>query len=277
MRGPKARQHTSLGQRPRCKASNATRAESPTDNYSPLRQQTPQIQRPRIHRERPICLFWPLLHRPVPIKLHAIAIRIPQIERLAHSMVCSCLKRYSRIHQPLQRIPQRRPRRIQNRQVIKPRRSGRRRLSARTLSRIQSNVMVIITRRNKRSRIPKSQLQPKPQHAAIKRQRPVDVRDLQMHMPDPRPRINRHRLQAVFRCLCAASCFSRTHANWMNQPRWSFRPPPYEPPATAPAIPSAGPTVAHSHHPTSLQPGCYAPQERSHRSPPQPPLEPAPE
>ena len=156
------------------------------------RQQNLQVKPPRIHGNPAILVPRPQLLRPVPIQLHPVLIRIAQIRRVAHSMVGRAIQPHPMPDQPLQRRTQVRPRRIQNRHVIQPRRPRRRRLPALALPRIQPNVVVVPARRNKRRLLPKPLHQRKPQHPAVKLQRTLKVRHLQMHMPNSRSIRYRH-------------------------------------------------------------------------------------
>jgi hypothetical protein len=58
-----------------------------------LRQQRAQIQPPRVHRHLALLVPRPFLARPVAVELHAVAVGIPQVERLAHPMVRRAFQR----------------------------------------------------------------------------------------------------------------------------------------------------------------------------------------
>jgi hypothetical protein len=163
-----------------------------------LCQQPAQIQRSRHHCEPTIRQPRPLLHRTIPIKLHAIPIRITQIQRLAHAMIGCSLEPHSRIDQPLQSIRQLPPRRIHNRQMIKPSRSRSRRRPTRTLPRIQPNMVVIPARGKKHSRVSIPLRHRKPQHVPVEPKRPFQVRHLQMHMPNSRLWMNLSHINQMF-------------------------------------------------------------------------------
>jgi hypothetical protein len=66
------------------------------------------------------------------------------------------------------------------------------------LPRIQPDVVVVSTRRDKRRSRPQPLRQLKSQHAAIKLQRPLKFRHLQMHMPNPRSTRYRHIAFMIF-------------------------------------------------------------------------------
>ena len=132
-----------------------------------------------VRRARPFFL------RPIPIQFHAVVIRIAQIECFAHAMIRRSFERDACLLQPPQRIRQFRPRRIQDGQMIKPRRSRRRRLAAGTLPGIQSDVMMIPARREKCRRRSETLRQLKPKHITIKSKGALQVRHLQMHVAHP--------------------------------------------------------------------------------------------
>ena len=66
-------------------------------------------------------------------------------------------------------------------------------------------MVVIVSRREERGRIPKSHLQLEPQNAAVERERPVDIRDFQMNVAYSSPGIDGRKI----------SDYGRTHTNWM--------------------------------------------------------------
>jgi len=133
----------------------------------------------------------PLFLWPIPIKLHPIPIRVPQIQRLTHPMIRRPIQFDPRRHQPTQRIRQLRARRIQNRQMIQAGCARSRRPTAFTLPGIQPNMMVIPTRRQKRRLCAVHLRHLKPQHIPIKPQRPLQISDLQVNMADARLRMDR--------------------------------------------------------------------------------------
>jgi hypothetical protein len=153
-------------------------------------QQRVHIQRMREHPNAPVRRARPLLSRSIPVEFHPVAVWITKVNRLAHAVVGSAFEPNPRFHDATQRICEERARRIHNRDVIQPRRARRRRRPALTLPRVQPDMMVIPARRDKRRALAHPLSQLKPQHAAIKRQRPVQIRNLQMHVANPHPRIN---------------------------------------------------------------------------------------
>ena len=56
-------------------------------------QQRIQIERSRIHRQTAVRRAWPFFLRPIPIKFHAVAIRIAQIQCFAHAMIRGAFER----------------------------------------------------------------------------------------------------------------------------------------------------------------------------------------
>src|SRR6266480_3332136 len=110
------------------------------------------------------------------------------------------------------------PRRIQDSQVIEPRRSAGRRLAAVTLPSVQSDVMMIPAGREKCRRRPETLRQLKPKHIAIKSKGTLQVRHLQMHMTHPDVGMNCFRGHAVMsrhkRWL--GKCAPNTMAIWAS-------------------------------------------------------------
>ena len=68
--------------------------------------QSLHVERPRIHREAAGSVFRPLTLRPVPVQFESVAVGIPQVERLAHSVVGRTVQRHTVLDQPSQRIGQ---------------------------------------------------------------------------------------------------------------------------------------------------------------------------
>lgn len=150
-----------------------------------------QIQRMREHLNAVISTARPLVLRPVPVQLHPVAVRVSQVNCLAHSVIRSAFQWNPRLENAPQRIRQQGACRIQNREMIQPRGSLGRRQSTRAFPRVQSDMMMIPARRDKRRALAVALGQFKPKHAAIKRQRPIQVRHFQMHVANPDFRIYR--------------------------------------------------------------------------------------
>jgi hypothetical protein len=88
-----------------------------------------------------------LILRPIPVQVHTVAIRVAKIEGLAYSVIGGAVKRHAGIQQSLQRTCQLPASRVQNREMIQAGVSGRRSGTTAALPGIQSDVMVIATRR----------------------------------------------------------------------------------------------------------------------------------
>ena len=92
-----------------------------------LPQQLMQIEPPREHRQLPFGRARPGLLRTIPIKLHAVVVGVPQVQRLADPVIGGAVQLDFRIDQPPQGVRERGAGGIKNRQVVKPRRARRRR------------------------------------------------------------------------------------------------------------------------------------------------------
>ena len=99
-------------------------------------------------------------------------------------MIRRAIERDARCREPPQCVPQLRPRRILDRHVIQPRRARRRCPPAGTLPGFQPEVMMIPAGRKKRCLSPDPLRHLKPEHIPIERQRPLQIRHLQMPMAD---------------------------------------------------------------------------------------------
>src|SRR4029077_14190605 len=106
------------------------------------------------------------------------------------------------------------PCRVKNGQVIKPRRSAGRRVTAVTLPSVQSDVMMIPAGREKCRRRSETLRQLEPKHIAIKSKGTLQVRHFQMHVTHPDVGMNCFRGHAVMsrykRCL--GKCTANTMA-----------------------------------------------------------------
>lgn len=99
-------------------------------------------------------------------------------------MIRCPIQRDARTDQSAQRIGKARARGVQDRHVVQPRRSWRRRRPAFALPRVQPDVMVITSRREKGRLRPVSLRDLKTQDTLIETDRPFQIGDLQMHMSD---------------------------------------------------------------------------------------------
>src|SRR5713101_5561691 len=165
-------------------------------------QQIVEIEPPRDHGERAVRRARPKLLRPVAIELDPVLVGVAQVERLAHAVVRGAVERNAGLDQAAERIRERGARRIEDREMIEPGGSGWRRRSAQTLPGVERDVMMIAAGRDEGgAAAPLRELEA--EHAAIELQRPLEIGDLQMHMADPDPAIDRTRGQgfAGFRHL----------------------------------------------------------------------------
>src|SRR5258706_14266260 len=95
-----------------------------------LGKQRLKMEWARKHREPACRIARPCCFRAVPIQLDAVAVRIAQVERLAHAVIARAFERNPGGRETPQRIRERRARGIKDRQMIKPGGSVRRWLPA---------------------------------------------------------------------------------------------------------------------------------------------------
>src|SRR5439155_20744136 len=98
-----------------------------------------------------------------------------------------------RLGEPPQRIAERSPVRVADRDVVEPRRPGRRRRSAPRLPGVEAEVMVIAAGRDERSLVAHALRHVETENVAIEGERPVDVRDLEVDVADVDARVDAHR------------------------------------------------------------------------------------
>src|SRR5512140_49833 len=104
----------------------------------------------------------------VPRQLYALAVRVPQIECLAHSVIACAFEANASIDQPAQCIGQCRPRGIANSNMVEAggMRSWRR--AAFAFPGVQSKVVMITARREERRFMSVALHQVEAEHATIK-------------------------------------------------------------------------------------------------------------
>src|SRR5262249_25270826 len=127
---------------------------------------------------------WPHLLWPVPVELDPVLVGIAQIERFAHAMIAGAVKLYARAQHAMQRIRQRRPRRIEDGGVIEAGRARRRRMAALALPGVEPDVVVIAASRYERRARTHALHQIEAEHIAIETQRAVKIGHLEMDVPD---------------------------------------------------------------------------------------------
>ena len=147
-------------------------------------QQRIQIQRSRKHRQTSVPIVRPLLLGSIPIKFHAVPIGVAQIQRFAYAMIGLALQLDAGLDQAAKCVGQFGSRGIENRQVVQTRRTVRRWSAAGAFPCIKANVMVISACGKKCSLISKALSHVKPKDVAIKRQRSIQIRDLEMNVAD---------------------------------------------------------------------------------------------
>ena len=150
-----------------------------------LPEQILQIQPLREHRQRSVRRARPFFLRPVAIELDAVLVGITQIERLADAVVAGAIKLDAGLDHAIQRIRQRRARRIENGGVKQPGGIRRRRMAAFAFPGVEPDVMVIAAGRNERRAGAHPLHHLKTEHAAIEAERAFEIGDLEMDMPDP--------------------------------------------------------------------------------------------
>src|SRR3954447_8844778 len=148
-------------------------------------------RKPYHHCQAAVGRARPRLLGSVPVQLHAVAVRVAQVERLAHAVVAGPVQRDVRVDQPAQGVGQRRPGRVQHGEVVEPRPAGRRGRRAAALPRVQPDVVVVAAGRDEHGLLAVALRQPEAEHAAVEGQRAVEVGDLEVDVADPGPGIDR--------------------------------------------------------------------------------------
>src|SRR5262249_46178978 len=143
-----------------------------------------EVEPMRVHVNPSIRRMRPLLAGAIPVQFDTIAVRVPQIERLADAVVAGSFERYACFGQPAQRIRELRTVRIQDRKMIKTCAPRRRRLAVETLPGVQTDVMVVATGRHEGCLGAVSLSQLESEHAAVEGDGPLEVGDFQVNVSD---------------------------------------------------------------------------------------------
>ena len=103
------------------------------------------------------------------------------------------MTRMTRLDEPAQRVGERGPVGIEDREVEETRVAGRRRRAAAALPRVQADVVVIVARGDEGRVLAHPLLQLEAEHADVEVERALDVRHLQVDVADVGARIDRLR------------------------------------------------------------------------------------
>jgi len=135
----------------------------------------------------------PLLPWPIPAQFEAYAIRIVEVDGFAHSMVDDLIHPDPCCNESLERIRKRRPRGIQDGNVIETGRSCRRWRASETFSRIQPDQVMIGAGRDQGCPRVKALRNLEAENITIERKRPLEIGNLEMDVANSRSRIDRGR------------------------------------------------------------------------------------
>jgi hypothetical protein len=132
----------------------------------------------------------PSLLRLVPIQLDAIAVRVPEINGLANAVICRALERDGSFQDAAQGFGQLGPSWIQDGDMVKAGRAGRRRLTTGAFPSIEPDVMVVTTGGQERCLRAESLRDLETKHIAIEYERAFQIGYLQMNVPDADLRVS---------------------------------------------------------------------------------------
>ena len=106
-------------------------------------KQIVQIETFRDHGELALGVARPFLFRAIPVKFHAVLVRIAEIKCLAYAVVGRAIQRNLGFGQATQRVGQGCTGRIENGGVVEPRAAGRRGRATETFPGVQSDMVMI--------------------------------------------------------------------------------------------------------------------------------------
>src|SRR5262245_8659699 len=161
-------------------------------------KQRTHVERACVHVEVTLGGARPPRLESVPAKLDAVAVGITQIERLAHAVIARTFQRNPSRKQSFQSVGECRPRRIQNSYVIKAGAAGRRGRTAAALPGVEADMVVVSASRYEGRLMAVALGQRESKHAAIECERAVEIRDLEVDVPDLDTGINGMWRQRLF-------------------------------------------------------------------------------
>src|SRR3954451_9491128 len=150
-----------------------------------LAQQIIHSEPVRKHREPAVEIARPLGLGPIAIELEAVFIRVAQVQCFADAVIGGAVEGNARGDQTPQRVGERRPGRIHDREMEKARGAARRWRPTAALPGIEADMVVVAAGRDERRlrRITLHQLET--EHAAIEAERAIEIGDSEMNMADP--------------------------------------------------------------------------------------------
>ena len=143
----------------------------------------------------------PLLARAVAVELDAVAVGVAQVDRLADAVVARAVERDARVEHAAERVRERPAVRVADRRRGRGPWCSAAAASRRRLPRVQPDVVVVAARRDEGRLVAEALLELEAEHAALERERPVDVRDLEVDVPDVDARVDRHRRKSATQAL----------------------------------------------------------------------------
>ena len=135
----------------------------------------------------------PLLFRPVAVELDPVPVGIAEVDRLGDAVVGRAVDRPTGLGEPPQRVAERAPVRVADRDVIEPGRPRRRSRPAARLPGVQSEVMVVPPGRDEGRLVADPLRHVEAQDVAVEGEGAVDVGDLQVDVTDVDSGIEAHR------------------------------------------------------------------------------------
>jgi len=162
-----------------------------------ISKQAIEVEWPRIHGETSVRHPRPLLRRSIPIELDAILVGIPQIQGLADAVIRRAVQHDTRGGDAAKSVGKLGPGRIEDREMVQARASGRRRRAPTTLPGVQPDMVMITAGSHERRSWTEPLRELKAEHVAIEAERAIQVRYPEMNMPDADLWMNGHLTQRM--------------------------------------------------------------------------------
>ena len=105
---PRAKLRQPLARRVRQRVGRSSR-RGPSASPAPVASASSALNIEALgrHLQRAVRGAWPLLPRPIPVQLDAVAVRIAQVERFADAVIGSAVEGHVRVDQAPQRVGER--------------------------------------------------------------------------------------------------------------------------------------------------------------------------
>jgi len=148
-------------------------------------QEIVEVEREGHHREVAPGVLRPLRRVAVPVELNPVAIRVVEIERLAHPVIGGAAERHPVADEAAKSVGQLLAPGVEDRDVVEPGRAGGGPVAAAALPGVEPDVMVVAPGGEKGSLTSVALRDLEAEDAVVEGDRAVEIGDLEVDVPDP--------------------------------------------------------------------------------------------